>query len=863
MHCIFFLLNIYFILASSTLQCNITYYPNDNFDGINLPNQPISTSCTSAADCAAYCCSTPGCTSFTLNAGYNTPSGSDCYLKSSITHRSNPGCISGIINGSSPSPPPPPPPPIPPSGFLDAVKDCGCDSTGVTDTTIRLQSCIDAAYGHTLPRVPVFLPHGVYLISDTISLKQDNPGGDDGINVVPGRFLPHVLIGEAIAASSSQRPVLKLASNSSAFSNRGSNSYTPVVTIFSDAGEGVDMNQLFKGIDIDLTSSGNDNACGISHPGAQGATVMDVTVRASINTFGCFCGLNGAGGMHANIRCEGARYGLYIDNSQPVPSGVGISLIGQSISAIKFFSQESLSLVGISILVFENATGPVIQQSGNQGMSLVDISITCASSLSNQIAVETTKSLYMRDVYIYGCATAIQQSGATTIYGPESLEWLHIKSYARGVDLNDYYLANVIYLNGERNYNGTVFESDSTSPPLDLISKHIWNETIFPDMNVTGVLNVKKDCGAKGDNITDDTLSFQKCLASGLGKVFVPPGLYRISDTLSIQNGGSLVGMNNAVSIILAATSGFPRATSSSPLPMIETSTGLVTIAHIGIVTWQHLDTIYTMNWQSQQQESIWRLNFESRDCECLWLSAYQLRNPTIVPCSLPRNLTIAKSIFSGLGRIYGFVNDDTGAILSTSASYRSLRINGSFGLENGDRLRFYSLNLEHAQSEANGEITNSSFVDIYSVKAEGNSVILWVKSDTQNISILAFGGDPTAFPFNFTYPSDFVQLSPSLIRVDKGAKGTTLAMLLDHGSGASPPYWPPKGGGCTWGQFYPYPGESITYYPYWTFPNVTMWNCWYGQFCSTSFYYQVSDGLGQDGLHSQFLDKPVYFTTL
>jgi hypothetical protein len=153
-----FIVSIYFIPASSTLQCNVTYYPDDNFDGVNLPNQPISTSCTSAADCAAYCCSTLGCISFTLNAGYNSPSGSDCYLKSNITHRSNPGCISGIINGSSPSPPPPPPPPIPipPGGFLDAVKDCGCDSTGVTDTTIRLQACIDAAYGHTLPRVPVF-----------------------------------------------------------------------------------------------------------------------------------------------------------------------------------------------------------------------------------------------------------------------------------------------------------------------------------------------------------------------------------------------------------------------------------------------------------------------------------------------------------------------------------------------------------------------------------------------------------------------------------------------------------------------------------------------------------------------------------
>ena len=79
--------------------------------------------------------------------------------------------------------------------------------------------------------------------------------------------------------------------------------------------------------------------------------------------------------------------------------------------------------------------------------------------------------------------------------------------------------------------------------------------------------------------------------------------------------------------------------------------------------------------------------------------------------------------------------------------------------------MRFYSLNLEHGQSEANGEVRNSSFVDIYSVKAEGNQVILWIRADTQNVSILAFGGDPTAFAFNFTFPSDFLQLSPTLLR--------------------------------------------------------------------------------------------------
>jgi hypothetical protein len=266
---------------------------------------------------------------------------------------------------------------------------------------------------------------------------------------------------------------------------------------------------------------------------------------------------------------------------------------------------------------------------------------------------------------------------------------------------------------------------------------------------------------------------------------------------------------------------------------------------------------VYTLDWRSQHPLSVWRSNFESRNCECLWLSVYQELRPTVVPCSLPVNITTAKSVFRGLGRVYGFVNDDTGAILSTGAKFRNLLITGSAGTLNR-RLRFYSLNLEHAQSEVNGEIANSSFVDVYSVKGEGNIPMLWLRNDTRNCSVLMFGGSSTSFPFNFTYPSDFDQLSPSMFRVEAGARGVTFAALIDHGLGASAPYWPPSGSGCKWGGRYPYPGEAVPFYPFWTYPNATMWNCWHGKHTCTSFYWVLSDGQGQMGLHTEPKDKPV-----
>lgn len=116
-------------------------------------------------------------------------------------------------------------------------------------------------------------------------------------------------------------------------------------------------------------------------------------------------------------------------------------------------------------------------------------------------------------------------------------------------------------------------------------------------------------------------------------------------------------------------------------------------------------------------------------------------------------------------------------------AQFRSLLIKDTSAFSSeANRLRMYSVNLEHAQTEANGEVQNASFVDIYSLKGEGNTPMLWIRASTRNVSVLGFGGDPTAFPFNFTQPPDFAQLSASMFRVERGARGVSLAMLLDHG---------------------------------------------------------------------------------
>lgn len=751
--------------------------------------------------------------------------------------------------------------PVPSSkGYLDVVADCGADATGATDTTAAYRYGGPAS--HPLWPVPVFFPSGTYLISDTLNLTQSNPGGDDGINVCPGRFLSLAAFG---SSADPVRPILRLAPSSPGFALQ--QGYKAIVHIRSSGGEGVDMNNVWRGIDIDLTSEGNPAAAGIEHAGAQGATVSDVTVRALPSTFACFVGLNGAGGEHSNIVCEGARYGVYSDDSQPVPVLVGATLVNQSASAIMYRSQESLSLVGINIITSPNATGPaIVSTGGNRGMSIIDTKVDCTGD--NQIAIKTPASLYLRDAYVRGCSVTIQQATIAPLLGPSPVEgWQHVEEWARGTDTGRYFFSNVIYVDGVRTANASVRSVQmlpkGALPPRDLQSRHVWNATMQVGVDSLGVVNAKTACGARGDDAADDTKALQACLDQH-SAVFLPPGRYRISATLDVRAGGSLVGMGSSFSFLLAASGGFPDASPDAPAPLLRTATSdardpPTTIAFLGLLTWQHISDVYTIDWRTQNPLSLWRSNFDTRECECLWTSAYQRLTPADIPCSPPLNLTIPKAIFRGLGRVHSFVNDDTGHILSTGAKYRALRIGDTAAFAGPEaRTRFYSLNLEHAQSEANGEITNATWVDVYSIKVEGNLPILWLRGDVAHVSVLCLGGGFTAWPTNWTFPPDFAPATPSAIRVDSGVRDVTLALLQDHGF-AQDTFWPPTRGDCKWTHFYPFPGASVSRYPFWTYPNVTMWNCWYGFTVSNAYWAMVWSsefGISHPG------DKPILWRT-
>ena len=69
--------------------------------------------------------------------------------------------------------------------------------------------------------------------------------------------------------------------------------------------------------------------------------------------------------------------------------------------------------------------------------------------------------------------------------------------------------------------------------------------------------------------------------------------------------------------------------------------------------------------------------------------------------------------------------------------------------------------------AEANGEIANASRVDIYGLKKEGSTPILWIH-DSEDINVFGTAGGYTALLHSSQYPSDFRKYVPSDYRVER-----------------------------------------------------------------------------------------------
>lgn len=583
-----------------------------------------------------------------------------------------------------------PPPGVDPNdphfvlGYLDVTQaPYFADSTGTADATAQIQNAINDAIAYQLA---CFFPPGAYLVSDTLNAMQDD------------RDYPCVMVG----GKQGGRPVLKLAPVDASFDDALNPKpliwiwRRPQGEVYTDPtlGEKANsaFNQIFRGIDIDL-SGGHAGAVGMRFAASQGSTLEDVSIDAT----GAFAGVincPGQGGGTHNLSVEGGRYGVYMESITRFPTIVAGSFHNQTQRAMFFeTSGQRLVVVGANIV---QASGVAIEtRHAAMGVTLVDSRVEFTNGGGTIYLNQNNKSdAYFERVFMRGADQLLQTN--TTAWGPNDPNtWTEVALYAQAHSLSE------AILDGALDTPPPVAATSNVTPPsvAALQAPHKWVEADAPFFQDPDAMNVRA-LGAVGDGVHDDTLALQAAIDLH-PKVFLPKGVYRISDTLRLGVDTTLFGVAPMYSVILG---GAGWGASGTPIvetvdnAEAETSLSFVSITYDG-------DGVQFNNlaWRAGRNSMI-------RDVHAS-ITAW----PSVIAAEDHQVATITGN---GGGRWFAFSiwNGRFGNI-SHHPNFRHYLIDGT-----RQPLTMYAVNFERAATSPQSEIRNARNIRIYYLKAEAGS---------------------------------------------------------------------------------------------------------------------------------------------
>jgi hypothetical protein len=582
-------------------------------------------------------------------------------------------------------------------GCLDVTKaPYRADPTGAIDASEALQRAVNDARDY---QYVCFFPSGTYLISKMLSCEQkvsklDSQKKWDGKAQTYGgnRDRPCILIG----SKKGKRAVLKLKPNAVGFDDPSNPK--PAVWVWAQTRDNapgkdepiwgkeqpnISFNQMFKGIDIDI--SHNKGAAGIRHTGSQGSMLEDVTIYAD----GAYAGLMncpGQGGGTYNVRVNGGTYGIIADGEIRFPLLVGVHLKKQEKAALYLNDPASgflpFCLAGFNIELTRGV--PILIGACKYfiaGISLVDGIISCADG--KILESEKPTSMTMHNVAV---------RGASTVNGNTALGdgWTQIKEYASCV------ADGTIVVNGSRS---DVVMTTNAPPQTnwETIRKKHLGEAALPSFEDDDVVSVKT-FGAKGDGISDDTAAMQKALAAGK-KVFVPRGIYLISDTLVLGPDTALFGIARIYSDIRAN-----KNWGAANTPIIDTTNDARSHAVFSdcSVTFPASSPYFcALRWRSGRNSIVHNIYVDLVDNS--WSAITPIAHQTF------------RIEGNGGGKWYG-VNSREGGMtrITGDPAYRKILIQNT-----QEPLAIYALNVERVLASPQCEIVGCTNVSIYYFKAE------------------------------------------------------------------------------------------------------------------------------------------------
>ncbi|MGF1636574.1 MAG: carbohydrate-binding protein [Cyclobacteriaceae bacterium] len=569
------------------------------------------------------------------------------------------------------------------------------ERNGTTDVSTKLENAINHAINQSKT---LFIPSGTYRVSKSFILtgKTGSHNGQQSVVIVGDKFNP---------------PLIKLADNSNGFQNGSSdvaNGPRAVFTLKPDQWPNRKSDWMYycgvRGINFDL-GSGNSGAIAISWPSAQHCFIEDIEINAQ-GAWAGIAGLPGANALIVNVKVFGGKFGIYGSRNEDTQTIfghaatnnlVGCVLHNQTQNALNLYGWGGVTLVGMDI---QKSGGTAIRINGSSNshscpLSLVDCKIEFTGSSSGTRAIDNAgrSTIGLRDVYTRNAEVISHNNNDQnhTFQGSVG-NWTYTTRYS-------YVTSKSTGGEGRHHINGNsqsnaIVEKSNASPPVDLISRHIYPFTpSFQDADVHVIDN-------SGDNHRQ---KIQNAINSH-AKVMLAAGDYFIDGPIELKSNTILFGVPGPHSNLINAS------------------------------TWNPGTKVWMIHTENSGGASTYLMDIGTRPTRsnsffggAHWRAG---RNSIVRNCSFgryygtPSEVDVQRVFISdnGGGRWYNYQDHkqyDNGG--STNNNHRKVLVSGT-----SQPLSFYGLNLERGGASAGEvnsypmlEILNSSNVRVFGAKSE------------------------------------------------------------------------------------------------------------------------------------------------
>lgn len=626
-------------------------------------------------------------------------------------------------------------------GYVDVTQPpFGADPTGARDALAAVQSAVNYARDH---QMACFFPVGTYLLSDTLDCAQGLCRRTNG-RVYGGNRVPCLLVGST-AGGGRARLVLKARApgfddptRPKVFVRVWARGYLNPTTA-DRVGDGLDceteqpnicMNQMLVNLVLAL-GEGNPGAIVLRHQGAEGSAIEDCTIDATGGHTGLQGGI-GSGGGSTKVTVIGGRIGLdftgYLGGTQPTPTITGFTLRGQTETAIRSTSRQTLVATGLH-LVADQLSGPAIQVPSGAGfhsgqLTLCDSVIDfrgAALAQARRVGIESARGVVLERVYLHGATLAVVDPEQGRSLAGQPGGWLAVRRYARpSAEATNQArtFRYPVYLDGQ-----SVPEiADTTSgeaPPADLRDRHLWPSD-FPTCETPGIANVKAPpYGALGDGLADDTAALQRAVDEH-DAVLLPRGVYRLTHTLDLRPNTKLLGVGQHLSLLRPTAVG-DFADASRPAPLVrtaDTADATTVLAFLGLGAPSDVPGAQALVWRCGGRSFL-------RAVEVTGLATHgNGPRPKSQPAPAPRSAPPVLITGHGGGNWY---------------NYRESRlvIDGA-----SEPLRFYQV----SPQQVTNEVSRAADVTFFGTKYEGNDPMFVVR-DCGTVRFMGHGGNGKGLP--------------------------------------------------------------------------------------------------------------------